>query len=146
MNAINFSILYTQESSLYIGTNHEVIRMPAQHCKRHRTKQACLDAMDPYCGWNELKLECSPPPNDDPLTNYWAQLPLDCPSFTHPGKYIIFLLLFINSSCWNVYKWDGLALNLLEIRDAPSFLIIFANLCLLFSIDLKYNHSPHPLK
>lgn len=48
-------------------------------------KQACLDAMDPYCGWNELKLECTPPPNDDPLTPYWAQNVPDCPSFSHPG-------------------------------------------------------------
>lgn len=41
--------------------------------------------MDPYCGWNELKLECTPPPYDDPLTPYWAQNVPDCPSFSHPG-------------------------------------------------------------
>jgi len=62
--------------------------MPAQHCKRHITKQACMEAMDPYCGWNELKLVCSPPPDKNPLTPYWHQQVIDCPSFTHPGAYI----------------------------------------------------------
>lgn len=53
--------------SLYIGTNRAVISVPAQHCSRHRSKASCMNAMDPYCGWNELNQACTPPPNGDPL-------------------------------------------------------------------------------
>lgn len=40
--------------SLYIGTQNSIVRIPAQHCKRHGTQPNCLNAMDPYCGWNDL--------------------------------------------------------------------------------------------
>lgn len=53
--------------SLYIGTNRAVISVPAQHCSRHGSKASCMNAMDPYCGWNELDQACTPPPNGDPL-------------------------------------------------------------------------------
>jgi len=77
---------FSLQESLYIGMEVGVIRVPTQHCKRHITKQACIEAMDPYCGWNELKLACTPPPDGNPLTPYWHQQVIGCPSFTHPGK------------------------------------------------------------
>lgn len=68
--------------SLYIGTNRAVISIPAQHCSRHGSKASCMNAMDPYCGWNELKQECTGPPNGDPLKRYWLQNATDCPLLT----------------------------------------------------------------
>lgn len=79
-----FLHLFTQDS-LYISTKNEVMRIPSQHCKRHKSKQACVNAMDPYCGWNELKEQCSPPPEKNPLISYWHQNAASCPIFTHPG-------------------------------------------------------------
>ncbi|XP_026272666.1 semaphorin-5A [Frankliniella occidentalis] len=65
--------------SLYIGTEWGVMRIPAQHCARYKTRTTCLAAMDPYCGWNELKEACTPAPNRDPSSGHWQQNPLRCP-------------------------------------------------------------------
>lgn len=65
--------------SLYIATEAGVVRVPGQHCGRYRTRTTCLAAMDPYCGWNELKEACTPAPNRDPAAAHWAQRPLACP-------------------------------------------------------------------
>lgn len=39
-------------NSLYIATDEKIIRLPVQRCARFTTKKQCLNAMDPYCGWN----------------------------------------------------------------------------------------------
>lgn len=62
------------------------MRVPAQRCSRFKSRQACLNAMDPYCGWNEHKEQCTPAPNRDPLAGYWAQGVTQCPVLTAPGK------------------------------------------------------------
>lgn len=74
-----------------MGTEEQLLRIPAQHCDRHKTKQACVNSMDPYCGWNEHKERCMPPPNNDPLSSVWHQDATQCPILTHPGnlQYII---------------------------------------------------------
>ena len=68
-----------ETESLYIGSDNGVMRIPGQHCNRYKTKTTCLNAMDPYCGWNELKEACTPAPNRDPMSGYWHQNVLKCP-------------------------------------------------------------------
>lgn len=70
--------------SLYIGTEKHIIRIPAQHCHRHLSKSSCINSMDPYCGWNDLKQQCTPPPDGDPLKRYWFQEAKECPVSTAP--------------------------------------------------------------
>ncbi|KAJ9581072.1 hypothetical protein L9F63_023751, partial [Diploptera punctata] len=70
--------------SVYIGTEESVMRVPAQHCARLHSRVACQNAMDPYCGWNELKEQCTPAPNHDPLSGYWKQSVTQCPVLTDP--------------------------------------------------------------
>ncbi|XP_069679507.1 semaphorin 5c [Periplaneta americana] len=70
--------------SVYIGTEESVMRVPAQHCSRLHSRVACQNAMDPYCGWNELKEQCTPAPNHDPLSGYWKQSVTQCPVLTNP--------------------------------------------------------------
>lgn len=70
--------------SLYIGTEKSIIRIPAQHCSRHLSKANCLNSMDPYCGWNDLKQACTPPPDGDPLKRFWFQYANECPLSTAP--------------------------------------------------------------
>lgn len=74
------------QESVYIGTEESVIRVPAQHCGRLHSQVACQNAMDPYCGWNELKEQCTPAPNHDPLSGYWKQSVTQCPVLTDPGE------------------------------------------------------------
>lgn len=73
-----------ETESLYIGTDSALLRVAAQHCSRHVSKASCLNAMDPYCGWNELQDACTPPPNGDSLARYWLQNATDCPVLTAP--------------------------------------------------------------
>ncbi|XP_026679280.1 semaphorin-5B-like [Diaphorina citri] len=73
-----------ETESIYLGTSTGVIRIPADHCGRHQSRQACLNANDPYCGWNELKLKCMPPPHHDPIASHWYQTATECPVLNHP--------------------------------------------------------------
>lgn len=58
------------------------MRISAHHCNRHVSKASCLNAMDPYCGWNELQEACTAPPNGDTLARYWVQNSTTCPLLT----------------------------------------------------------------
>ncbi|XP_039283043.1 semaphorin-5B [Nilaparvata lugens] len=79
------SLSYLKETdSIYVGLEDSLLRIPTAHCSRHRTAKACMNSMDPYCGWNELKEQCLPPPNRDPLASYWQQNATQCPVLTHP--------------------------------------------------------------
>lgn len=60
--------------SIYVGTSHSLIKIPSQRCFRHLSKESCLNSMDPTCGWNDLQLKCTPPPNNDPLASHWYQV------------------------------------------------------------------------
>lgn len=73
-----------ETESLYIGTENSLIRIPAEHCSRHVSRTSCLNAMDPYCGWNDLQSACTPPPTGDTLARYWVQNATDCPVLTAP--------------------------------------------------------------
>lgn len=68
--------------SLYIGTENSIVRISAQHCKRHISRGNCLNSMDPYCGWNDLQQACTPPPDGDTLKRFWIQYSNECPFST----------------------------------------------------------------
>ncbi|XP_037905898.1 semaphorin-5B [Hermetia illucens] len=73
-----------ETESLYVGTDSGLMRIPAEHCHRHVSNASCLNAMDPYCGWNELKQTCSPAPNGNPHVRHWIQSASQCPLLTAP--------------------------------------------------------------
>jgi semaphorin 5 len=70
--------------SLYVGTELSLIKIPSQRCHRHLSKESCLNSMDPMCGWNDLQLKCTPPPNNDPLASHWYQNATVCPILSSP--------------------------------------------------------------
>lgn len=70
--------------SLYLGTDDSVLRLPSHNCQRHVSKSSCLNAMDPYCGWNELLQSCTSAPNGDSLTRHWIQNATECPVISAP--------------------------------------------------------------
>ncbi len=80
-------ILFVFQNALYIGTEVELIRLGAsQRCRRFTTKTQCLNSMDPYCGWQSVQEECTPPPNKNPLVSYWQQSITSCPVLNAPGN------------------------------------------------------------
>lgn len=75
---------YTVQDSIYVGTRDRVLKIPAQHCGRHRSKEACMNSMDPYCGWNEHVDRCQPPTNGNILEHNWRQDVTKCPDRSRP--------------------------------------------------------------
>lgn len=59
-------------------------RIPAAQCHRHRNRQACLNAQEPYCGWNEHMMKCDMAPNQNHQVNHWQQEIKSCPVLTDP--------------------------------------------------------------
>lgn len=75
-----FSFQYLKATnSIYVGTKNELLKIPSAHCDRHVSEESCLNAMDPYCGWNKHKEICTTAPQNEPLTNYWIQSVTSCP-------------------------------------------------------------------
>ncbi|XP_030569728.1 semaphorin-5A isoform X2 [Drosophila novamexicana] len=79
---LHMSYLKVTES-IYLGTDLALTRIPAQRCSRHVSQSSCLNAMDPYCGWNELVERCTPfdPAGQQP----WLQpAQFSCPVLNAP--------------------------------------------------------------
>lgn len=70
---------FERESNLLV-----ISRIPAAQCHRHRTRQSCLNAQEPYCGWNEHLMKCAPAPKQNHLANHWHQEVTKCPVLTDP--------------------------------------------------------------
>ncbi|XP_020295155.1 semaphorin-5A isoform X2 [Pseudomyrmex gracilis] len=70
--------------SLYVGMEIGLLRIPAVQCHRHRSRQACLNAQEPYCGWDEHLMKCAQAPKQNYLANHWYQEVTKCPVLTDP--------------------------------------------------------------
>ena len=81
---INTMKLLSYSNAIYMATEENVIRLPVNRCQRFRTQRACLNAMDPYCGWNQQTNECTATPNNNPRAGYWQQSLLTCPIMSDP--------------------------------------------------------------
>ena len=80
-------------NAIYMATQENVIRLPVQRCQRFQTQRECLNAMDPYCGWNKQTNLCSPTPNNNPRAAYWVQNGLSCPIMSDPVRQLLFSYL-----------------------------------------------------
>ncbi|KAK0086292.1 hypothetical protein PV325_003438 [Microctonus aethiopoides] len=79
------SLQFLKDSqSLYIGMENSLLRIPAAQCHRHKKRQACLNAQEPYCGWNEHLMKCDQAPLQNHLANHWLQEVTKCPVLTDP--------------------------------------------------------------
>ena len=70
-------------------------------CHRFTTKRDCVNAMDPYCGWNKQKNECTMTPNKNPRAAYWQQNMLTCPVLSDPVR----LNFLLHIPFENVHAW-----------------------------------------
>ncbi|XP_013785348.1 semaphorin-5B-like [Limulus polyphemus] len=76
--------LLTDTSSLYVGTETELMSIPLHRCERFKDKNSCLNSMDPYCGWNRHELQCTTAPYRSPHSSFWEQSPTGCPNKVIP--------------------------------------------------------------
>uniref|UniRef100_A0AAR5PWR0 Sema domain-containing protein n=1 Tax=Dendroctonus ponderosae TaxID=77166 RepID=A0AAR5PWR0_DENPD len=83
-HSINNMQFLKKTNSIYATIEDSLISIQADHCRRHSSKESCLNAMDPYCGWNELVDGCTSVPEGDSHHKYWKQLSLSCPVLDTP--------------------------------------------------------------
>lgn len=63
-------------NSIYVGTVRQVMRVPVQRCQQHgHTREACLAAQDPYCGWSVTKMKCTKAPGNNYHSESFIQSP-----------------------------------------------------------------------
>lgn len=53
-------------------------------CDRHVSRQACLKAHDPYCGWDEKNTRCTRIPESESSFKHWHQELDKCPIVADP--------------------------------------------------------------
>ncbi|WAR04241.1 SEM5A-like protein [Mya arenaria] len=71
--------LAPDKMAIYISTQQTVLKIPV-----HRCSSLCLNARDPYCGWDTDKNECTVAPEGQPAIHYWRQGLTGCPFVHHP--------------------------------------------------------------
>ncbi|XP_031556501.1 semaphorin-5A-like [Actinia tenebrosa] len=69
--------LDSQRVYLYVATNNKLVRVKLSRCERHKNKESCIQANDPYCGWSSGR--CSSWKNRD-RNSGWEQSLNRCPS------------------------------------------------------------------
>ncbi|KAG9347916.1 hypothetical protein JZ751_003933 [Albula glossodonta] len=45
-------LIQHSRSVLFVGVRDQVIKIPLMRCNFHKTRDACVGARDPYCGWD----------------------------------------------------------------------------------------------
>ncbi|CAG5120984.1 unnamed protein product, partial [Candidula unifasciata] len=69
----------SRKGAIYISTEGDILKVPVERCHRFSNRRMCLDAQDPYCGWDTILDVCSPAPNGDPDSVFWEQDFKHCP-------------------------------------------------------------------
>uniref|UniRef100_A0A8C6P033 Semaphorin 5A n=1 Tax=Nothobranchius furzeri TaxID=105023 RepID=A0A8C6P033_NOTFU len=52
-------LILHSRSELYVGVRDQVIKIPLKRCSYHKSREACVGARDPYCGWDLLLKKCT---------------------------------------------------------------------------------------
>ncbi|XP_076455691.1 semaphorin-5A-like isoform X2 [Babylonia areolata] len=76
--------LSPSKGAIYLATDGNILKVPVQRCSRFRDSRSCVSARDPYCGWDSLRGECTPPPEGNPHADFWEQDISACPSLDTP--------------------------------------------------------------
>uniref|UniRef100_A0A8B9LWG3 Semaphorin-2A n=1 Tax=Astyanax mexicanus TaxID=7994 RepID=A0A8B9LWG3_ASTMX len=66
------------DRTLFVGLNDRVLKIPLARCSSYQTEQMCLDARDPYCGWDRKQRRCTTI-EDSSNMSQWFQNITACP-------------------------------------------------------------------
>ncbi|XP_051564222.1 semaphorin-5B-like isoform X4 [Myxocyprinus asiaticus] len=66
------------DRTLFVGLNDKVIKIPLARCSSYKTELMCLDARDPYCGWDRKQRHCTTI-EDSSNMSQWFQNITACP-------------------------------------------------------------------
>ena len=72
-SAVRSLVLDTDGHAVFIGTDAEVVRLPAARCHLRRSEEACLSSGDPHCGWSGRRCVLPPSGGGRGDTGVWEQ-------------------------------------------------------------------------
>ncbi|CAG5131022.1 unnamed protein product, partial [Candidula unifasciata] len=76
--------LSSRKGAIYITTEGDILKVQVERCNRFTTAMLCLNAQDPYCGWDSHTQSCSPAPGGNVHSQYWEQDIRHCPILDSP--------------------------------------------------------------
>ncbi|XP_066543517.1 semaphorin-5B [Amia ocellicauda] len=74
---LDLQILHS-DRSLFVGLNDKVLKIPLERCSTYKNENLCLDARDPYCGWDSKQKRCTTI-EDSSNMSQWTQNITECP-------------------------------------------------------------------
>nr|XP_046259844.1 semaphorin-5B isoform X2 [Scatophagus argus] len=74
---LSLQILHS-DRSLFVGLNNRVLKIPLERCSTYKTEALCLEARDPYCGWDFRQRRCTTL-EDSSNMSQWKQNITVCP-------------------------------------------------------------------
>ncbi|XP_071394939.1 semaphorin-5B isoform X1 [Centroberyx affinis] len=74
---LSLQILHS-DRSLFVGLNNRVLKIPLERCSTYKTEMLCLEARDPYCGWDFRQRRCTTL-EDSSNMSQWRQNITVCP-------------------------------------------------------------------
>uniref|UniRef100_A0A7N6A9C7 Semaphorin-2A n=1 Tax=Anabas testudineus TaxID=64144 RepID=A0A7N6A9C7_ANATE len=74
---LSLQILHS-DRSLFVGLNDRVLKIPLERCSTYKTEKLCLDARDPYCGWDFRQRRCTTLEESSNMSQ-WKQNITVCP-------------------------------------------------------------------
>uniref|UniRef100_A0A8C7YLV5 Sema domain-containing protein n=1 Tax=Oryzias sinensis TaxID=183150 RepID=A0A8C7YLV5_9TELE len=74
---LSLQILHS-DRSLFVGLSDRVMKIPLERCGTYKTETMCLEARDPYCGWDFRQRRCTTL-EDSSNMSQWKQNITVCP-------------------------------------------------------------------
>ncbi|XP_066532605.1 semaphorin-5A [Hoplias malabaricus] len=74
---LSLLILHSR-SELFVGVRDQVIKIPLIRCNFHKSREACVGARDPYCGWDLVLKKCTMLEESVSMSQ-WEQSITQCP-------------------------------------------------------------------
>ncbi|XP_029304398.1 semaphorin-5B-like isoform X1 [Cottoperca gobio] len=66
------------DRSLIVGLDDRLVKIPLERCSSYPTESNCMEARDPYCGWDHKQKRCTTIEESSNM-NQWTQNITECP-------------------------------------------------------------------
>ncbi|XP_022066020.1 semaphorin-5B-like isoform X2 [Acanthochromis polyacanthus] len=66
------------DRSLFVGLDDRLVKIPLERCSSYPTERYCMEARDPYCGWDHKQNRCTTFEESSNM-NQWTQNITECP-------------------------------------------------------------------
>ncbi|KAM4538121.1 semaphorin-5B-like [Fundulus diaphanus] len=67
-----------KDRSLFVGLDDRLVKIPLERCSSYPAERECLEARDPYCGWDLEQKRCTTIEGSSNM-NHWTQNITECP-------------------------------------------------------------------